>query len=97
LIVTGVQTCALPIYDAFVASGHQAAERGLYLLEQADVVNLLVIPPYTADGGVGVDVVAAAAEYCEERRAVLLLDPSPAWRSVAEDRKSGVEGKGGEL
>ena len=70
--------------DDFVGSGLQAAERGLYLLEQADDVNLLVIPPYSADGGVGTEVVAAAAEYCEERRAVLLVDPPPGWRSVAD-------------
>ncbi len=70
--------------DAFVASGLQAAERGLYLLEQADDVDLLVIPPYSAAGGVGPEVIAAAAEYCEERRAILLVDPPPAWRSVAD-------------
>src|SRR3954454_4202649 len=78
--------------DAFVASGLQAAERGLYLLEQADDVNLLVIPPYSADGGVGTEVLAAAAEYCEERRAVLLVDPPPAWRSVADVVAAAEEG-----
>jgi phage tail sheath protein FI len=78
--------------DSFVGPGLEAAERGLYLLEQADLVNLLVIPPYTADGAVGIDVVAAAAAYSEERRAVLLVDPAPTWRTVADVLAAGAAG-----
>jgi len=78
--------------DNFVASGLEADERGLYLLEQADLVNLLVIPPYTAEGAVGTAVVAAAAAYCEERRAVLLVDPSPAWQTLTDVLAADTDG-----
>ncbi|MBW3663335.1 MAG: phage tail sheath subtilisin-like domain-containing protein [Actinobacteria bacterium] len=72
---------------------------GLYLLEQTDLFNLLVIPPYEHDGTVGGDsvdssVVAAAAEYCEKRRSILLVDPPAHWKSVgavtAADLPAGV-------
>jgi phage tail sheath protein FI len=59
----------------------QDDKRGLYALEQADLFNLLCIPPYLATGDVDTGVVTAAAVYCEKRRAMLLIDPPSNWTS----------------
>lgn len=67
--------------DAFTGTGLRAAKRGLYALEKADLFNLLCIPPIgdaTADGAM-TGIVGDAATYCEERRAMLLVDPPAAW------------------
>ncbi|MBC7812251.1 MAG: hypothetical protein H7175_13935, partial [Burkholderiales bacterium] len=42
---------------------------GLYALENADLFNLLVIPPYLAGGNVDAGLIGEAAAYCEARRA----------------------------
>ncbi|MFN2183316.1 MAG: phage tail sheath family protein [Anaerolineae bacterium] len=65
-------------------TGHEAAKEGLYALEHADIFNLLCIPPYTQDDDVESTVLAAAATYCEKRRAMLLLDPPATW--VGKDK-----------
>ncbi|MCE3604863.1 phage tail sheath subtilisin-like domain-containing protein [Massilia sp. P8910] len=72
----------------FIGSGKLAAKAGLYALARAELFNLLCIPPYLdnggdlLDGGVDDALVAEAAAYCERRRAMLLVDPPPAWNSV---------------
>lgn len=68
----------------FTGAGTAAAKKGLYALENADLFNLLVIPPYKADATVDTAVVTSAAIYCEQRRAMLLLDPFPTWDDVAK-------------
>lgn len=57
------------------ASGLRAQQRGLYALEKADLFNLLVVPPLGPTADVTPGIWAAAALYCSERRAVLLVDP----------------------
>jgi phage tail sheath protein FI len=72
-----------------IGAGLEAAQRGLWMLEQSDLFNLLCIPPFTRDGGdVSLAVWDAAANYCEGRRAVLLVD-SPAGWDAPEDILSG--------
>jgi uncharacterized protein len=62
---------------------------GLRALEQADLFNLLCIPPYLASGDVDPSLMTAAATYCENRRAMLLVDPPSGW--VSKDAaKAGV-------
>jgi hypothetical protein len=73
--------------DGAFTAGGVSGKRGLFALERADQFNLLVVPPHRADGTVGTGVVKAAAEYCEDRRAVLLVDAPPTW-----DETSDVEG-----
>jgi phage tail sheath protein FI len=63
----------------FTPNGAQANKTGLYALEQADLFNLLCIPPYTSTDDVEVPLVAAAASYCEARRAFLLVDAPSTW------------------
>jgi phage tail sheath protein FI len=75
--------------DDFTPTGAEQDKKGLFALEQADLFNLLCIPPYA--GGVDVDtsLVSDAAAFCEKRRAMLLVDPPSAWNSM-EDAKDNV-------
>lgn len=72
----------------FIGSGKMARKAGLYALDRADLFNLLCLPPYLDNGGDLLDagvhsaLVAEAGAYCELRRAMLLVDPPPAWHSV---------------
>jgi phage tail sheath protein FI len=61
---------------------------GLYALEDADLINLLVIPPrsFAADGFISEPVWTAAAAYATSRRAMVLVDPPPAWSSATAAR-----------
>ncbi len=78
---------------AAVVMGSQANKTGLYALENADLFNLLCIPPYKSDGDVDATVTTAAAAYCEQRRAILIVDPPASW-STKDAAKSGVSAIG---
>ncbi|HLH72143.1 MAG TPA: phage tail sheath subtilisin-like domain-containing protein [Chloroflexota bacterium] len=67
----------------FIGTNFQANKTGIYALENADLFNLLVIPPYLSTGDVDSSVITAAATYCESRRAMLLVDPPSSWTTVA--------------
>lgn len=60
-------------------TGDRDARTGIFALEAADLFNLLVIPPLTREADVDDATWAAAADYCQERRAVLLIDPPTDW------------------
>jgi phage tail sheath protein FI len=66
----------------FTGTGMEAAKTGLFTLEKADLFNLLVIPPYKADGTVDPSVVTAADSYCQKRRAMQIVDSLPTWTTV---------------
>jgi len=66
----------------FIGPGTQDNKQGIYALETADLFNLLCIPPYSGDD-VGTSVVAAAAKYCETKRAFYIVDPPSGWTSKA--------------
>ena len=73
----------------FIAPGLENAKQGLYSLRKADLFNLLCIPPYVPGGDVSPNLVTAAATYCEQRRAMLLVDPPTTW--VTKDAaKTGI-------
>ncbi|HEU0217516.1 MAG TPA: phage tail sheath C-terminal domain-containing protein [Stellaceae bacterium] len=69
--------------------GEQAPKTGIYALNQADLFNLLCIPPRIRDPQSSPSTYAAtsAAVYqealalCVDRRAMLIVDPDPAWAS----------------
>ena len=66
--------------DDFTGSGKQNAKQGLYALRKADLFNILCIPPYLESGDVdNASLVAEAAVFCEEHRAMLLVDPPSTW------------------
>jgi uncharacterized protein len=68
------------VANDFTGPGKQNAKEGLYALRKADLFNLLCIPPYLESGDVdNASLVPAAAQFCEEHRAMLLLDPPTSW------------------
>ncbi len=69
--------------DDFTPANAEADKKGLFALEQADLFNLLCLPPYLATGDVDVGLVSDAAAYCERRRAMLLVDSPSTWMDKA--------------
>jgi phage tail sheath protein FI len=77
---------ALTKADDFTPANAERDKKGLYALAQADLFNLLCIPPYKDTAGipsrdVDVSLVSDAAAYCEKRRAMLLVDAPSDWTS----------------
>lgn len=60
-------------------SGSRDDKTGMYGLEDADIFNLLCIPPDTHNGDTPPAVYQEALAYCVERRAMLIVDPQAAW------------------
>lgn len=68
----------------FLPPNGETVKEGLYALEDADLFNLLCIPPYHSPvDPIDVDpsLVSAAAAYCEKRRAMVLLDAPKDWET----------------
>lgn len=83
--------------EIFSGASMQANKTGLYALEKADLFNLLCITPFAtstgtapADDAKATDitgtVIAAAAEYCRVRRAMLIIDPPSTWKTMDSAR-----------
>lgn len=73
----------------FTGQGKAAAKKGLYALEQADLFNLLCIPPYLSSGDIEDGLIDEAVAYCKSRRAFLIIDPPSSWKSK-EAAKDGI-------
>jgi phage tail sheath protein FI len=56
---------------------------GINALDQADLFNLLCIPPITRETDIDPSTRDAAAAYCAKRRAMFIADPPLAWNTVA--------------
>ncbi len=65
----------------FTDSGKENAKQGLYALKKADLFNILCIPPYLSTNDVDPALVGKAAVFCEQNRAILLVDPPSTWTS----------------
>ena len=61
--------------------GSEAGKTGIFALSDADIFNLLVIPPMSPTADTDKSVWAAAAAYCQKRRALLLVDSPSSWRA----------------
>lgn len=72
-------------------TGDATARTGIYALDKADLFNLLCIPPLTHDTDVGDTTWAAAAKYCKDQRAMLIVDPGSGWTTVSA-AETGVNG-----
>ena len=59
--------------NASTIIGSQGQKTGIYALENVDLFNLLVLPDTLATDQIAVG--SAATAYCEQRRAMLLVDP----------------------
>jgi uncharacterized protein len=99
--VLGTDGVQLPLTADLI--GSEAAFTGIYALDRADVFNILMIPdatrprvsdPNRLDANLDPNAIyAAAATYCERRRAFLLIDPPP----EIGDLEAAVEWIGGGL
>jgi len=74
---TAVESAALAASADF--EGDPADKTGLYMLDKADLFNLLCIPPDTRDGDAPIAFYQTAMKYCADRRAMLIVDSPAAW------------------
>ena len=70
--------------NSFTGGTLETDKKGLFALENADLFNLLCIPPYNPNGNTDTALFVAAAAYCEKKRAMLLIDPLTSWDTVTE-------------
>jgi phage tail sheath protein FI len=82
------------IADAQISDpGLQPHRGGLWMLEQADLFNLLCIPPLKrSKGDVGRQTWDAAVVYAKSRRAFVIIDPAERWATVNDvlDTATGI-------
>jgi phage tail sheath protein FI len=64
-----------PIRDVDIVPASRDTKQGIYALEDADIFNILCLPPPNTGDDVDAPTWASAAAYCSERRAMLLVDP----------------------
>jgi len=69
------------IEDADI-TGDEDLRSGIFALDAADLFNLLCIPPLTRDTDLDPATLAAAASYCQTRRAMLIIDSPAAWTAT---------------
>jgi phage tail sheath protein FI len=68
--------------------GDQATRKGIYALDPVDLFNILCIPPLDWENDPGADTsYAKAAQYCQSRRAFLIVDPPSGWSNAADAEK----------
>lgn len=73
--------------------GLASTRQGIWALEDADIFNLLVIPPYDFTTDVVVSTWTEALTYCKGRRAMLLIDPpavTGAWNDPSDVESGGA-------
>lgn len=91
----GVDSAAL---NQAAYEGTQADKTGLYALDKADIFNLLCIPPDTREGDTLPAVYQKAMKYCQERRAMLIVDSPAEWSAnsdtAAAKAKAGLSALG---
>jgi phage tail sheath protein FI len=80
----------------FTGNGARAEKRGLYALLDADIFNLLCIPPHVIAGGTEGDIepelIDEAVDLCVERRALFLIDSRSDWNTknkAVDDARAG--------
>lgn len=64
--------------------GDSSAKTGLYALKSIDIFNLLCIPSFDAEDKTRNSVYEAALAICEEKRAILLVDPPKSWTDKSQ-------------
>jgi phage tail sheath protein FI len=65
--------------------GDRDAREGIYALEEADLFNLLCVPPLDEDTDVAETTWDDVAIYCQERRAMAVIDPRAEWETPVSD------------
>jgi phage tail sheath protein FI len=77
------------VTDTEINGSASDPKKGLYALDNADIFNLLCIPPYHYDPSLSnPDPTStawnAAIAYCKKRRAMLIIDPPMSWDTKEE-------------
>lgn len=74
--------------------GSRSRATGMFSLDDIDDIDLLYLPPPTADRDIGMTALLAAELYCRRRGALLVLDPSRDWNdaqsAIAGTRNAGL-------
>ncbi|BCR24628.1 phage tail sheath family protein [Aquipseudomonas alcaligenes] len=78
------------IVDAQII-GNENLRTGIYALDEADLFNLLCIPPLTRDTDLAAGTLEDAAIYCQQRRALLIIDSPVAWTATPSTTISAAE------
>jgi len=76
--------------EDFIGIGKEDAKQGLYALRKVDLFNILCIPPLEAEASLSTTLIDRAIKYCEDHRAMLLIDPPKSWNDK-KNAKSGIE------
>ena len=76
--------------ELYSTAGMRAAKLGLYQLEKADLFNLLVVPPFTADTDLAKADWDALVAYAAYRRAMVIVDAPSAWATAAAPIQTGA-------
>ncbi len=77
---TGANGGALAITDY---NGSEDTKTGIHALDNADLINLVCLPPDVRGGNQDQAVLSDALAYCTKRRAMLIVDPHLDWDSQA--------------
>jgi phage tail sheath protein FI len=67
---------------AVVDEGNRANKTGMFALDKASIFNLLCIPPFQPGTSNPLQTWTAAANYCQERRAFLIVDAPAEWTAT---------------
>jgi Bacteriophage tail sheath protein len=84
LIVRATDGSTTPVTSDLVPLS-DANKTGIWALDEAELFNLLCIPPLSRDAALTTAERATAAAYCKRRRALYLVDPDSAWDDTVED------------
>lgn len=86
-------------FDQIADPNLEGTRQGLWALEDADLFNLMCIPPFEFGVDVDTSTWTEALAYCKKRRALLIIDPpsnspAPNWKTPSDvtDATNGVDG-----
>jgi phage tail sheath protein FI len=75
--------------DADALINHEDTKEGVYALKNTDIFNLLCIPAFTASDSTRNSVYDKVLEFCNDRRAILIVDPPKSW-NTKDDAKENI-------
>ena len=82
-VIARVVPSGATLTDADLSSpALETQQRGLWLLDRAERVNILCIPPLSRGGDVGRATWDAAIAYASRRRVMVVIDPPAAWAAA---------------
>ncbi|MCK2242796.1 MULTISPECIES: phage tail sheath subtilisin-like domain-containing protein [unclassified Crossiella] len=65
-------------------TGDQNTKTGLWALDRADIFNMLYLPGISEDGSLGGAVYPVAADYCQKRRAMFIVETTKSVKTVSD-------------